>query len=172
MIIVRVERPADTVAVRAVNDRAFGRGVEGAVVDELRKTCPTSLSLVAEEGGRIVGHALFSPVRIERDGRVVLEGMGLGPLAVAPERQRRGIGSKLVRAGVDALSRRGCPFVLVIGHASYYPRFGFERAAARGLTPQWQGIPDEAFMVLVLDERAMAEASGVASYRSEFDQAV
>ncbi|MDD5647176.1 MAG: N-acetyltransferase, partial [Candidatus Bipolaricaulis sp.] len=150
-------------------DRAFGRGVEGAVVDELRETCPTSLSLVAEEGGQIVGHALFSPIRIECNGSVVLEGMGLGPLAVAPERQRCGIGSMLVRAGLNTVRDRGCPFVLVIGHPAYYPKFGFTPASARGLVPQWEGIPDEAFMVLVLDERAMAGVPGVASYRSEFD---
>ncbi|MDD5263413.1 MAG: N-acetyltransferase [Candidatus Bipolaricaulis sp.] len=172
MITVRVEQPADIAAIRQANDRAFGRAAEGAVVDRLRVACPDVLSLVAEEGGRVLGHALLSPVLITRDGVSVLDGMGLGPLAVVPERQRQGIGSMLVRASIRAMRARSCPFVIVLGHPEYYPRFGFERASGRGLAPQWEGIPDEAFMVLVLDERAMEGASGVAGYRSEFDQAV
>ncbi|MEN6368789.1 MAG: N-acetyltransferase [Thermotogota bacterium] len=172
MTVVRAELSGDIAAVRRVNDRAFGRAAEGAVVDQLRDACPDAVSLVADEDGEILGHVFFSPVLVTRDGGVVREGMGLGPLAVAPERQRQGIGSALVRAGVDILRDRGCPFVLVIGHPSYYPRFGFTLASGRGLVPQWDGIPDEAFRVLVLDERAMAGVTGVASYRSEFDQAV
>ncbi len=172
MITARVERPADIAAVREANDRAFGRVAEGAVVDQLRAACPDVLSLVAAEDGDILGHAFFSPVVVTRGGSVIREGTGLGPLAVLPERQRQGIGSMLVRAGLDIMRDRGCPFVLVIGHPTYYPKFGFTLASGRGLVSQWDNVPDEAFMVLVLDERAMVGVSGVARYRSEFDQAV
>jgi putative acetyltransferase len=80
---------------------------------------------VAEDDGAIVGHILFTPVVVE--GRPAL-GMGLAPLAVLPGRQRQGIGSQLVRRGLDSLRERGCPFVVVVGHPEYYPRFGFEPA--------------------------------------------
>lgn len=98
--------------------------------------------------------------------------MGLAPMAVLPERQRQGIGSTLVRAGIDVLWERNCPFIIVLGHSGYYPRFGFVPASRHGLLCQWDGIPDEAFMVLILDDDAMAAASGAARYRREFDQAM
>jgi putative acetyltransferase len=68
------------------------------------------------------------------------------------------------------LRQRGCPFVVVVGHPEYYPRFGFEPASARGLVSQWDGVPDAAFMVLILDANAMTGVSGVARYRAEFDE--
>ena len=96
--------------------------------------------------------------------------MGLAPMAVLPDCQRQGIGSQLVRRGVDILRERGCPFVVVVGHPEYYPRFGFERASAHALVSQWDGMPDAAFMVLILDGHVMAGVSGVARYKEEFDQ--
>src|SRR5204862_6872701 len=92
------------------------------------------------------------------------------PMAVLPDRQRRGIGSRLVRRGLDILRERGCTFVVVVGHPEYYPRFGFEPASVHGLASQWEGVPDAAFMVLVLVARAMAGVSGVAKYREEFNE--
>ena len=128
---------------------------------------------MAESDGEddgVVGHLLFTPVVVEGSaGRVV--GMGLGPMAVRPDRQRRGIGSQLVRRGLDLLRERRCPFVVVVGHPEFYPRFGFEPASRRGLVCQWEGVPDAAFMVLALDAQAMAGVSGVASYREEFNEA-
>jgi putative acetyltransferase len=98
--------------------------------------------------------------------------MGLAPLAVLPDYQGQGIGSGLVEHGLAVLRERGCPFVVVLGHPDYYPRFGFKRASAHGLASQWDGVPDEVFMVLVLDADAMAGAGGVARYRHEFDEAM
>lgn len=170
MLTIRIEQPGDEAGIREVNQRAFGQPAEAAIVDELRRTCDECLSLVANEDG-IVGHILFSPAVVEAAGRRVI-GMGLAPMAVAPGRQQEGIGSALVEHGLLMLRERGCPFVIVLGHPGYYPRFGFERASARGLSPQWEGIPDEAFMVLVLDGEAMRGVSGVARYRQEFDAAV
>ena len=116
----------------------------------------------------MVGHLLFTPVVVEGAGRRVV-GMGLAPMAVRPDRQRLGIGSQLVTRGLDLLRERGCPFVVVVGHPEFYPRFGFEPASTRGLVCQWEGIPDAAFMVLALDAQAMAGVSGVANYREEFN---
>jgi putative acetyltransferase len=126
-----------------------------------------SLSLVAEDEA-VVGHILFTPVVVESAGRKIV-GMGLAPMAVLPDRQRQGIGSQLVRRGLEMLRERGCPFVVVVGHPGYYPRFGFERASAHGLASQWEGLPDAAFMVVVLDGNAMAGVAGVARYREEFN---
>ena len=92
-------------------------------------------------------------------------------MAVLPDHQRRGIGSRLVRRGLEILRERGCPFVVVLGHPDYYPRFGFERASTHGLFSQWDGVPDEAFMVLIFDGYGMEGVSGVVRYRGEFDVA-
>jgi putative acetyltransferase len=149
---------------------AFGQPAEADIVDRLRESCADSVSLVAEDES-VVGAILFTPAVIESPDCAVV-GMGLAPLAVTPDRQRQGIGSALVRRGLEILRERGCPFVLVLGHPEYYPRFGFERASAHGLTCPWDGVPDEAFMALVLDSKAMEGASGVARYRDEFNEAV
>ena len=167
MPLIRQERPNDIPAVRGVNQAAFGQPDEGAIVDALRTSCAEALSLVAEEAGAVVGHIMFSPVSVAAPGGTVY-GMGLAPMAVAPSHQRRGIGSALVNAGLKALTERGCPFVIVLGHADYYPRFGFVSASTFGLECQWPGIPDGVFMALVLDQAAMVGITGVARYRQEF----
>jgi putative acetyltransferase len=174
MVGIRAEVLADVEAIRRVNELAFGRPEEADVVDRLRQARIPFLSLVAEDGGAIVGHVLFTPaiVDVGQDGEQRIAGMGLAPLAVLPERQRQGIGSLLVRCGLDLLRADGCPFVIVLGHAEYYARFGFERASVHGLACQWKGVPDEAFMVLVFDSDAMRGVSGIARYRDEFDAAV
>jgi putative acetyltransferase len=168
MIAVRAARLEDASLVRHVNELAFGRPAEADLVESLWRACTDSLSLVAEDDA-VVGHILFTPVMVESAGRRVL-GMGLGPVAVRPDRQRQGIGSQLVRRGLNILRERGCPFIVVLGHPEYYPRFGFEPASTRGLASQWEGVRDAAFMVLALDVRAMAGVSGVAMYREEFNE--
>ena len=168
MVTIRQERPEDVAEVRRVNELAFEQPAEANLVDKLRQACADALSLVAVDDG-VVGHILFTPVVAESGARRVA-GMGLAPMAVAPDHQRQGIGSKLVRRGLDMLRQRGCPFVVVVGHPEYYPRFGFEPASTRGLVSQWDGIPDAAFMVLILDANAMTGVSGVARYREEFDE--
>jgi putative acetyltransferase len=166
---IRPERPDDVARVRDLNTLAFGQPAEARLVDTLRANCADALSLVADDNA-VVGHILFTPVTIENT-EPPLVGMGLAPMAVHPDRQRDGIGTQLVTRGLEILRERHCPFVVVVGHPEYYPRFGFQPASRRGLSSQWEGIPDAAFMVLVLDETAMAGASGVARYRAEFDAA-
>lgn len=175
MPILRVEQPRDVTGIHRVNELAFARPEEADVVDRLRQASVPFVSLVAEDGGAIVGHVLFTPAIVDDGERHVggrVAGMGLAPLAVAPDRQRQGIGSALVRRGLELLRADGCPFVIVLGHPSYYPRFGFERASLHGVTCQWPGVPDEAFMLLVFDPEALRGVTGVASYRHEFDAAV
>ncbi|MCG6949362.1 MAG: N-acetyltransferase [Acidobacteria bacterium] len=168
MISIRREEPGDFEAVHDLNLAAFEGGPEAALVDSLRASCPDYLSLVAEDEGRVVGHILFTPVVIQ-SGEGDVEGVGLAPMAVLPDLQGNGIGSDLVNHGLEMLRSRSCPFVIVLGHPDYYPRFGFERASRYDLTSQWEGVPDEAFMILVLQPGVLPAAGGVARYRGEFD---
>ena len=172
MTIIRAERPEDVAAIQVINERAFGRREEGDIVDRLRESCPDFISLVAgPPDGGVVGAILFTPAVLESPDRRI-DGMLLGPLAVLPERQRQGIGSALMRRGLDLLRERGCPFVVLVGHPEYYPRFGFERASAHGLVSPWDGVPDEAWMACILDPAAMAGASGVTRVRDEWGAAL
>lgn len=168
---IQEEKPEDFEAIRNVNLEAFGQSAEADIIDKLRQNCPDILSLVAVQDGRVVGHVFFSPAVIE-SGAELLHGMGLAPVAVLSAWQRQGVGSMLIRKGLETLTGRGCPFIIVLGHPEYYPRFGFERASLRGIRSQWEGVPDDAFMILSLDEAALKGISGVARYRAEFDEAM
>jgi len=161
MIETRPEEPGDLAAIRDVNHRAFGQDQEGNIVDALRANGGVLLSLVAVKHDRVVGHIMYSPARV---GSV--HGAALGPMAVAPDQQRQGIGTALVEAGNDRLARDGCPFVVVVGHAEFYPRFGFRPASTYGITCEWE-VPDDVFMVLMLNGTQMA-AAGPAEFRREF----
>ena len=145
--------------------------MEANLVDSLRDACEDAVSLVAVAGGKVVGHILFTPVSIQGE-KEAKQGMGLAPMAVAPEHRRQGVGSRLVECGLQVLRERACPFVVVLGHPEYYPRFGFVPASRHGLSCQWEGVPDDAFMVLALDEAAMTGVSGTARYRDEFGEAM
>ena len=163
---VRRERPADIAAVRRVNLAAFEGPAEAEIVDRVRRAGGAQLSLVAEVGGELVGHILFSEVTVgEGDGA---RGMGLAPMAVLPDHQNRGVGSALVRAGLERLRAGGCPFVVVLGHPAYYPRFGFAPASRRGVACDYEGVPDDAFLILELAAGGLDGVSGTARYRREF----
>lgn len=167
-LLIRPEASSDGPALRALNRAAFGTPAEADLVDRLRDECTDRLLLVGERGGVAVGYALFTPVVVEGDRKAA--GMGLAPMAVAPSHQRTGVGTALVRAGLELLA--GIPFVVVLGHADYYPRFGFERASAYGLRCAYAGVPDEAFMVRVFRAEALAGVAGVVHYHPAFGGAV
>jgi putative acetyltransferase len=167
-VSTRDELPEDAPGIRVLLEAAFPSSVEADLVDRLRVSCPGQMSLVALEAGRIVGHILLTPVIIEA-GAGPINGFGLAPMAVLPQYQRRGVGSALVRAGIERLRQTRCPFVVVVGHAEYYPRFGFVPASRHGVRCQWDQLPDEVFMVLVLDS-AVPNLAGRARYRPEFDE--
>ncbi len=164
---IRAERPADTAAIRAVNIEAFGRALEADLIDSLRVSGVSILSLVAESGAEIVGHILFTPVRVD-DGSGGWPAAALGPMAVRPDRQQQGIGSALVRNGLEICARQGDEIVFVLGHPAFYPRFGFKPAAPLGLL--WEHpVPEPVFMVLELAGGALAGRTGIVRYHPAFN---
>jgi len=165
-ICVRPERPEDEAQIRRVNREAFGRGEEADLVEALRRAGAITSSLVAVRQDKVIGHILFSPVTIE-DGDTVYPAVGLGPLAVLPDYQRQGVGSRLVEAGLAACREAGHSVVIVLGHPDYYPRFGFRPASLYGV--RWEHeAPDEAFMIAELRPGALAGKHGVARYHPAF----
>jgi putative acetyltransferase len=163
LIEIREERPNDVAAIREVNNRAFGQDPEGNIVDALRSNGGVRLSLVATLNDQVVGRIMYSPATVAHD----VEGAALGPMAVVPAHQRLGIGGKLIEAGSQKPKDEGCPFIIVLKHANYYPRFGFTTASNFGIKCDWD-IPSDVFMLLVLDEAKMQGVSGLAKYRDEF----
>jgi len=171
MIKIREEKAEDYDTVREINDNAFGQVEEGRIVDRIRDACKDTISLVAMEDDKVVGHIFFSPAEINHNGKAI-KGMGLAPMAVHTEYQSKGIGSLLVNEGIKRVKALGCPFIIVLGHEKYYPRFGFKTASKYGIKSQWEDVPDEAFMVMMVDKETMAGVSGIAKYRKEFDEAM
>ncbi|MES9972253.1 MAG: N-acetyltransferase [Candidatus Thiodiazotropha sp.] len=169
MTEIRKEKQTDLEAIRKLNIVAFDNGPEADLVDKLRVSCKNYLSFVAVEDSAVVGHILFTPVTVAGDNA---SAMGLAPMAVLPSHQGKGIGSQLVSYGLEYLRSNDCPFVIVLGHPEYYPRFGFEPASKYRLVSQWEGVPDEAFMVVVFDKSALPETGGTARYMDEFNEAM
>lgn len=173
--LVRPETPEDRITVDALYEAAFDSRVEAELVEVLRRDCAQHFALVAEREGRLVGHILFTPMLItesENEQKPLVEGLGLGPMAVLPEDQNQGVGSRLVEEGLTACRSRGAAFVIVLGHPEYYPRFGFEPASRHAIRSQWAGVPDDAFLIQVFEPASMPPEGGVARYRDEFERAV
>ena len=168
MITIREERPGDVASIRHVNEQAFGRPEEAHIVDRLRTRGKVILSLVAAQNDRIVGHILFSPVMTESEGGLFTVA-GLAPMAVLPGLQKQGIGSRLVTHGLEQCREIGYGCVVVLGHAEYYPRFGFVPASRYGLKCEYD-VPDEVFMALELREGALKGRAGLVKYQPEFKE--
>ncbi len=135
----------------------------------LRMRNKVTVSLVAEQDGRIVGHILFSPVTIVSTG-TVFPAVGLAPMAVLPELQRQGIGSLLVENGLAECRRRaGHECIVVLGHPEYYPRFGFVPASEYGLKCEYD-VPDEVFMAIEPRKGALLGRAGTVKYQPEFNE--
>lgn len=166
MTIFRAETAADAVGIRTVHERAFNQPGEANLVDALRVSGCEQVSLVAERGGKVVGHILFTPVSLV-PARPPLRGMGLAPLAVLPEFQKQGIGAALVRAGLAACRLRAFDFVVVLGRSDYYAHFGFEPAQLLGWRCEYD-VPAEAFMAVHLRRLLKDETPGMVRYRPEF----
>lgn len=165
MPLIREETPADRAAIRKLNQMAFQGGQEAQLVDDLRRDGSVILSLVAVENDEIVGHILFSDLVIETEHGVT-RAVSLAPMAVLPDRQRRGIGSALVQRGLVLCRERGKSVVVVLGHPDYYPRFGFSTVPARNLQGPYSG---DAWMALELIPGALDGVKGTVRYPKAFD---
>lgn len=169
MISIRPETPDDFEAIHRVTLDAFsrcelGHNGEAELIDLLRENSQPVLSLVAQTAAtEVIGHVLFTPVSAVRSGRR-LDGRGLAPMAVAPAYQKSGVGSLLVRNGLNHLSEHGCPFVVVLGHVEYYSRFGFESASHYGASHGFAGIPQNLFLIKLLTPDAMPTVTNSTIY--------
>lgn len=165
---IRRETAGDHQNITVVNNLAFGQKNEGQLVMRLRKTKKFNpgLSLVAEVQGRIVGHILFYPIEIRSEDKV-FPSLALAPMAVLPEYQRQGSGSQLVEEGLKKARKLGFSSVIVLGHAAYYPRFGFEPAGKWGIRPPFE-VPDDVFMALELVRDGLKDIQGTVEYPPEF----
>jgi len=159
--MIRFAGPADHIAIDTVTTAAFGRPDEARLVGRLRTEGDAMFELVAEEAGAVVGHILFSRLWADRDELYA----ALAPVSVAPGRQGTGVGSALVRTGLERAPQFGAMGVLVLGDPAYYGRFGFRRETALGVSSPYSALP--AFQALALFEGAFEQPLTVA-YPSAF----
>ncbi len=173
MISVRAETLGDhdqihRVTIDAFANSEFGHNGEAELVDVPRAKSGNHLSLVACSNNEIVGHILFTPVVI-RTPQQETRGMGLAPLSVSPQHQRIGVGSLLVTNGLNPVFGDGCPFVVVLGQAEYYPRFGFRSASEIAVSHGFSGIPQDVFFIQPHPHGTLTRlAGGAAYYEREF----
>lgn len=165
---IRAEEQRDWASVHALNVSAFETPAEANLVDALREQAQPLVSLIAEDNGGILGHIMFSPVSLS--SHPALRIMGLAPMAVAPEHQRKGIGSALVRTGLEQCKQLGFGAVVVLGHPAYYPRFGFSSSVRFGISCEYE-VPDDVFMVVELQAGVLRAASGKVKYHAAFSSA-
>lgn len=164
---LRPEQPGDASAIAEVLEAAFGAPAEASLVASLRAAGALTLSLVALDGERIVGHVALSPVAVNG----ITAGqrwLGLAPLAVLPEWQRRGIGADLVQAALAIAGARQAALVFVLGRPSYYDRLGFEAATPLGWRCIYE-VPEPAFRVHRLADGHRSPPPGTVTYHPAFD---
>lgn len=161
---IREENKADFPEIAALTQAAFGGDYEATLIEKLRAAHLVIVSLVAVEQGSVIGHILFSELEVEVDGRRVTAA-ALAPMAVRPDRQRRGIGSKLVETRLDGLRDRSYEAVIVLGHPDYYPRFGFSPPLTASLVAPFSG---RAFMGLELMSGSLSGSRGSVEYPEAF----
>ncbi len=166
-LLIRDEASGDYAGVAALVTAAFGQPDEARLVAALRGQEGVT-SLVLERAGDLLGHLLFSPVRVQPDDGPAWPAMALAPVAITPRHQGRGLGSQLIEAGLDRLRAAGHDVCVLLGHPDYYPRFGFRPAPPLGLTCRWE-VPDPVFQVLALQPGSLAGRTGRVHYHPAFD---
>lgn len=167
-VSIRAEAPGDADTIAAVVEAAFGQPAEARLVAAIRASGARFISLVATVDTRVIGHLMLSPVTV--DGRAFdPSAMGLAPVSVAPDWQSRGVGSQLIERGLALCDEGQTPFVMVLGHPTYYPRFGFVQASLHGLR-YIEPVPDEAFMVRPHPAGDSGIAAGAVRYLPVFEQ--
>ena len=167
---IRKEEEKDHKQIYEVNKLAFQQENESKLIEKIRKSenFIPELSIVAEIDNRIVGHILFSKIKIIGDSDY--ESLALAPMAVIPEFQKRGIGSELIKKGIDKAKELGFDSIIVLGHKEYYPKFGFQRASKWNIKCPFE-VPDDVFMAIELTEKAFEGKAGTVEYPDEFNEA-
>ena len=170
-IEIRKEKASDFAAVYGVIAAAFGQQNEANLVDSLRLSDAfiPELSLVAIQHNQIVGHVLFTEVEIIAGKGTVFKSLALAPVSVAPDLQKQGVGSRLIRTGLNIASEFGYQSVIVLGHEHYYPKFGFAPAAKWQIKAPFE-VPKNVFMALELTDLGLSGVSGTVKYPREFEQ--
>lgn len=168
-LTIRDETAEDYAAVHTINRLAFDRAEEADLVDAVRAMSESLISLVALMGEEPVGHILFSPVKVHCESGSA-GAMGLGPVAVLPDYQRQGIGSRLIEVGLQRCRQAGNGVVFVLGHPDYYPRFGFRPASEGGFFYKNHEF-DPYFFVLEIEPGSTGKLSGEVRYLPPFEEA-
>lgn len=163
---IRVEKPSDIETIWRINAEAFETEEEADLVDVLRASGVSYISLVYEENDELVGHIFFTPVELLGDTSG-LRIIGLAPMAVIPQMQKRGIGSLLVKAGIQQCINEGYDAIVVLGYPNYYPRFAFLPSITYGIRSEYE-VPDDVFMVLELREDSLKGKRGMVKYHEAF----
>jgi putative acetyltransferase len=163
-LTIRAEEPKDRAAIYQINVLAHGREDEARLVEELRDGNHARLSLVADAGGQIVAHLMFSAVQIMTDSGP-MQGLVLAPLAVHPEQQQHGLATTLLKDGLYLAAQRHHRVVLVIGDPAFYSRFGFSAEATKRLKTRFSG---ENFMALELMVGALKGVEGMVLFPPPF----
>ncbi len=166
-IRIRQEVKEDYKRVYEINEMAFGQENESKLIEKIRRgpNFVPELSLVAEKDNEIVGHILFSKIKIV--GESEFETLMLAPIAVIPELQKQGVGGKLIKKGIEKAKELEFDSIIVVGHKDYYPKFGFQKASQWGVQCPFE-VPDGAFMAIELTEKALENKAGVVLFPQEF----
>lgn len=169
-LLIRQENKSDSKVVYEVNTLAFGQENEAKLVDLLRDsdTFIPELSLVAVIKSNIVGHILFTKIKIVNDDQNIFESLALAPMAIRPGFQKAGIGGQLIRAGLEKAKELNFKSVIVLGHKHYYPKFGFVPTGKWNIKSPFD-VPAEAFMGIELIENGLKNVSGTVKYPEQFD---
>jgi len=169
-VTITPETEEDFNEITRLHNLAFNQPEEGELVKKLRKTSSfiSELSLVAKIEGAVVGHILFYPIRIKKHGGEC-NSLALAPMSIHPDYQKKGIGSTLVRKGLATAKRLGFHSVVVLGHSTYYPRFGFKPAKGWGIDPPFE-VPDDVFFAIELVKNGLKDCDGTVEYPKEFNR--
>lgn len=170
-IFLRQETPEDYEEIFELNRIAFRQDNEAKLIEALRKNPAVfvpGLSIVAALDNGIVGHILFTRISIKDESGALHKSLGLAPMAVRPEFQKKGIGGRLIRNGLEAAKELGFKSVIVLGHEHYYPKFGFEPAGKWNIKAPFE-VPGNAFLAIELVKGGLKNVSGTVIYPEEFD---